>query len=330
MIPAWRFAGKGIPRVSSFDVESPTRYTREWLIREADLIRPGATARLITDWITLGLVDGPHKPGLGRGQGSEPGTWSEDQKMLFLTVWAKRAEASIRDLCNIPVYLWLWWGDHHVPLPQARRALASWAGRNNVSSAAADATAAQLLEDFGGGTVGRATRELLAEAIRGRRPDLDQMRDQLALALGKPVVVSPDGALPVEVGPDMMMEVFEGRLAALGQLNRIDPHIFEWARFTCLLGSQAYGRDQPALAAHPRYPGLFPKLDHQTLMARACLTLLTVLGMALKDRGGQEGTLEDPATWVNLGLMGTIRQTRVSPGGLSVLFDVDRRPGRPP
>lgn len=52
-------------------------------------------------------------------------------------------------------------------------------------------------------------------------------------------------------------------------------------------------------------------------------TLLTILGMALKNRGGQAGTLEDPATWVDQALTGTIRETSVNENGLSVLFAVN-------
>lgn len=106
-------------------MQSSARYTKAELIRLANEVRLGATERLLTDWIELGLIGAPSRRALGRGKGSSGGTWSQNQKDLFLTVWAKRADAPIRDLCNIPVYLWVWWGEEHVALRQVKRSMAT-------------------------------------------------------------------------------------------------------------------------------------------------------------------------------------------------------------
>jgi hypothetical protein len=298
------------------------RFTRSDLIREADLIRPGVTGRLITDWIELGLLDHPHKRGKGRGAGSSPGTWSSNQKDLFLSVWRKRPGTPVAVLCNIPVYLWVFWGDEHVPLRQVRRAMATWVGRQRVYLDAADGAAAQLLSDFGRGPSQRATRGLLAEALRVRPPDLEQMREQLVAALGQPVVVQAAGARPIEVSAASLVGILEARLAAMDQLQALDDPVFEWARFTNVVAASAYGQEQPALAGDPLHGRIFVHLEHNVLVAQACRNLLTTLGMALTGPAGPAGTLADPHVWRDRNLRGVIRKTQLTSAGMAVEFQV--------
>ena len=66
--------------------------------------------RLLSDWVSLGLLDRPLRKGLGRGRGSTA-TWPAEQRELFLQLLAKRATVrQIAPLCNIPVWLWLYYG----------------------------------------------------------------------------------------------------------------------------------------------------------------------------------------------------------------------------
>src|SRR5262245_40363698 len=86
------------------------------------------TGRLMTDWVSLGLLDQAHRRGLGRGKGTAA-TWPEEQLRLFLVLLQQRETVKrMISLCNIPVGIWLWWGDRFVPLGQARRALRTWSG----------------------------------------------------------------------------------------------------------------------------------------------------------------------------------------------------------
>ena len=53
---------------------------------------------------------------------------------------AKRGEISrIAALCNIPVVIWLWWGDEYVPPRQTLRALSTWAGTEKAPAGARQA-----------------------------------------------------------------------------------------------------------------------------------------------------------------------------------------------
>ncbi len=161
-------------------MDAAARFTRQDLITEANAIRPGATDRLITDWVEIGLLDHPHKPGLGRGAGSQPGTWPASQLKLFLALWGKKPEATIAHLCNIPVYLWLFWGDEFAPLTQVRRAMNSWLTRlKHVPIRAADDAAAHILSIVEEGRSSRAKRDFLSDALRAEPLDLEQARSQL-------------------------------------------------------------------------------------------------------------------------------------------------------
>src|SRR5947207_3156341 len=99
------------------------RYTLEQLVGAGMDAGFEPTTRLAKDWASLGLLDHARRRGRGRGKGVE-GTWPESQKELFLLLLAKRPEVKrIATLCNVPVAIWLLWGDDFVPLRQARLAL---------------------------------------------------------------------------------------------------------------------------------------------------------------------------------------------------------------
>jgi hypothetical protein len=200
--------------------------------------------------------------------------------------------------------------------------MSTWAGRQHVSVEAADRTAEQLVADFSSKPIQRATRELIAEALRGNRPDLDQVRDQLVSILGGGGSVEVTGSGTVEVSPRLLIEVLEGRVSALDQLAGLDAWIYEWARFTCLAGTAAYAHEQPQLAADARFGKAFASLDHDALILRSCLTLLTTLGMAVMGVGGPSGSWSDPQVWRDRNLKGVIRGTHVGRTGLQVSYEV--------
>jgi len=309
------------------------RHSRARLIARADLIRPGATGRLITDWVSLGLLDRPYKPGRGRGAGSVPGTWSESQLHLFLNLWRQRPSASIVQLSNIPVYLWLFWGDDYVPLRQVRRAMRTWVERlRRVSIGSADAAANHLIHVFGQERENRAQRELLAEALREQKPDVEEVRAQLAKQLGSATVIRVPGfTRAVEIDDRVISGMLRGRLEAEDRLESLPDHLFHWARFFSLFGESVYAGDQPALASDQQRGWLFPKRHHDQLALQACANLVTLLGASLKTKidPKNKGTLLDPVVWQEHGLLGVIRRTEISERGLFVDFEIGQSAERP-
>jgi hypothetical protein len=280
---------------------------------------------LITDWVGLGLLDRPHKPGRGRGAGSDPGTWSDAQVQLFLALWRQRPHASIAELCNFPVYLWLFWGNDYVPLGQVRRAMNTWLARiRHIPMRAADDAAAQILSVVDEGRPTRARRDLLAEALRTEPPDLKQARDQLPKTAvpGGTITVAP--GRKVEIDPELIMGLIGGRVAAEDQLAKLPDHLFEWARFFNLYTEGAYAEDQQRLVAHPRHGRLFPRRQHDDMIKRACANLLTLLGASLtvKINSAYTATFLHPEEWKDANVHGVIRKTEMRSDGLMVDFEV--------
>jgi hypothetical protein len=140
--------------------------------------------------------------------------------------------------------------------------------------------------------------------------------------MGPAVLVNQAGMMPVEVSSDMVVEVFTARLAAIAQLREIRNWMWEWARFTWLVGTGLYGHDQVQLAMDPRYGHLFRQLDHDVLIRDACVTLLTIVGMGLLGKVGAAGSFENPLTWRDQSLVRRIIETRPGPQGFSINFEV--------
>src|SRR5712692_2245104 len=115
-------------------------YLAEDLVREAHErgfkeVKP----RLVVDWVQLGLLDKPTKTGRGKGggRGTKKGVWPQHQADLFFSLLDqhRRQAKRIPTLCNIPVFVWLWWGDEFVPVRQVHRAMLTYAGAYRRSSA---------------------------------------------------------------------------------------------------------------------------------------------------------------------------------------------------
>lgn len=128
--------------------------------------------------------------------------------------------------------------------------------------------------------------------------------------------------MSIDVGADVIVELIVARIEAIERLQIVNDATWEWARFTQLRGTLAYGHDQPELATHAQFGHLFAALNHDTLVARACVMLLTTLGMALVGKVGVAGTLEDPVFWHEQGLKGTVSNTRLHADGIALSFVV--------
>jgi hypothetical protein len=125
------------------------------------------TRRLITDWVSIGLLDkAKRRP---KGRGSTSGVWSENQANLFWTLLEKRRNQSqVAALANVPIYFWLNWGDEYVPQRQLRRAMRTWAkGACRTSeSVIRDLILPPLAESFGITKMTGAARTEFVEAVR--------------------------------------------------------------------------------------------------------------------------------------------------------------------
>lgn len=309
----------------------PERHTAEDLIQAAKAQGLTASERLIVDWSSLGLIDRPEHRGAGQRRGSEKGTWNAEQRQLFLALLRKRSEIdSVATLANIPVWMWLVWGDRYVPLRQVRQALSTWARQQWASEAKARRAARQLVDDFD--TREPRTRTdviaLITEALRGmpeihddRFADMDALREQLE-RLGEGEALEMGGAT-FNLTPAGAAQLIFARLDALRHLTEFSDAAFHWARFVYNVGRADYGRRAPELAEHERFGHIFQDTSLGEMMNRACLDLVTTLGVSrmLNFNESPEG-LHNPMTWEIGNLRMQINETRVHGSGIDLDFDV--------
>lgn len=266
------------------------------------------TKRLLTDWVSHGLLDQPRRRGLGRGRGTEV-VWAEEQMNLLLVLLGKRKDVKrIAPLCNIPVWTWLWFGEQFVPLRQARRALETWtgAGERADSWKQARSSARELVSRFADQRASRASREHLADLIARTAYGRPFDRHEVLAAFRR--VFDPIGDR-AEIGfpgftfrPESYVFLIETRISALAGLRGqlFDDAAFLWAQRAYLENRVEYSALVPRIAEHTETAGVFlrqtdagvvlpPTLED--IVNHACADLLTLLGIHahLGSRGAAVG-----------------------------------------
>ncbi len=272
-------------------------FTAEQLVGIARAQALPASARLIRDWVDLGLLDRPRKRGLGRGRGTTA-VWDENQKDLLLVLLGHRRDegASVPALCNVPVSLWLLWGDAYAPVRQVRRALTTWGRSARASSLArAELVARDALGRLGEDSASRAHkmrfRELIADIQAGSPIDEDLLRRFARAAIDPPsgAARGPDGApLSGDIYVDGVMALDRG----LDSLPDVSTAVLEEARRRYRWSREVYAQDQPRLARDPDLGHLFPAPTFQDLAANACRDLLLIVGLLLVEQDSERGARE--------------------------------------
>lgn len=121
-------------------------------------------------------------------------------------------------LVNIPVFVWLGWGDRYVPVRQVRRCLRTYADAyNTASQAACRRTTGELIDSLGLTRVPAQARNRLADVITelnaAPRPSLSAHRDDLRQALRS--VIESTGASVDMPRLDAMVDFIDLRIRAL-------------------------------------------------------------------------------------------------------------------
>lgn len=243
------------------------------------------STRLVDDWVAKGLLDRPEHRPLGYGRGSLPAVWSDNQRELFLTLLEKRDEgAPIATLCNILVWLWLWWGDSYVPLRQVRRAMQTWAkAAGYPPRGRARADMRRLIGNWGDPRARRNDCRALEAALY---PMVCSGRVEAAVLL--PLVQRvfdpkgtgvPRGPAGGRITPEGYVGLLQARVEAITHLDTFDDQLFEQARVTYLATRHNYERQRPRLAADPELGARFAAPALAEIVWDACLDLVTLLGM---------------------------------------------------
>lgn len=276
------------------------------LIADAEARGYTTNVRLIRDWTAAGLLDYPERRPAGKGHGSLQALYSENQRHLFRTLLHHRAETRVRGLAQIPVVLWLYYGDGHVPLRQARLALKTWLGDSRTSLRGARESAQEVLVSLDNPAATDAARARLRSVVtdfaysgrvdfavleRAAREVFEPGHKRVRRAVGHP-------AAPVVV--ESVVESIRARVLAARKLatDEMSDEQFELARHTHLVTFADYIVMQPFLAEHAPAgnPGLYEPTTAQETFNRACGYLLTSLGLVIlhPERAAQIGRLPAP------------------------------------
>jgi hypothetical protein len=284
----------------AIDLNTP-RYTKAQLVEAAKAQGYSATDRLLTDWQAAGLLDQPTKRGLGRGKGIEA-LWPESQLRLWLLLLQKRSEITqVPTLCNIPVGLWLYFGDQYASLRQVRKCMRTWAYRYGSSRGYKQAkqSARALLADVPMQASKNARADLISAMARALFQGIStaeerrHLRDRLIGSVMNAGVEQSAAAATVEI---VLIRLLGARYLAK---DDVADHILAWARVYHLFGLRSY------IAAHesgslPNVPGVdFSAPDFEKLITNACRDLVSAVGMAMSLGQGEQlpAPLFHPDMW---------------------------------
>jgi hypothetical protein len=263
--------------------------TIDQLVADAEVHGHETNIRLIRDWTQAGLLDYPTRRPAGKGHGSLPALYTEEQRNLFLTLLHHRPTTRIRGLAKIPVGFWLYYGDTYVPLRQVRLAMSTWLGDSRSSLRAARETAEEMLVSLDNPAASEKARTVLREIITASantgkvdftalesaaRDVFEPGHRRIRRAVGHP-------AAPVLV--DSVVQAVKARVHAVKKLNagEMSDEQFTLARHAHLVSFADYIVLQPFLAAQApeNNPGLYEPATAEITLNRACGDLLTSLGL---------------------------------------------------
>ena len=272
-------------------------YQKQALILSAKEQDFDITARMIDDWVSIGLLDRPNKRGLGRGKGMLA-TWPDNQRQLLLTLLLKRKEIKklITPLFNIPVWIWLEYGEEHVPLRQMKRALLNWSlshGYRANSWKRARLSARALLDSFKHEGSTRADRNTLVEILA--RASYSGTCDLLELRPAVKKVFDPDG-VERELGPrgaqltvDSIVSLVDARLKTIARIENISDDEFNSARIAYAQATNLYWRDLPRFVSNPDMGDFFKINNVEERLNSACMSLITLIGLQDKANSNPKG-----------------------------------------
>jgi hypothetical protein len=262
-----------------------------------------ATARLITDWVSLGLLDRPTRRPRGRGQGSAKGLYPASQRHLFLALLGKRDQGArhVDSLARLPIFIWLYWGDDYVPTRQVVRALRTWHGGGAATREQAKKSAQRMLTLLDHPLAIPADRQTLVDVLtdiawKGRIDDRASLEQAVRTVFEPPSVFRsfkraighPAAAL---ITADTALGLFDARWAAWTAIEaeQIGEGELNEARQQHLRSRLEYVAELPMIQAHMSEPfaELFASETPQSLFDHCALSLSTTIGLQILARRRQ-------------------------------------------
>lgn len=248
-----------------------------------------ASPRLLRTWVEAGLMSPPRRRGRGRGGGSSA-TYSENQLQLFRTLLEHRKRgARPAQLANVPVWLWLGYGEEHVSLGQVRRALTTW-GRavRSAPRSSADSSAARVTRSLSGRRVKPSRQRWLRTVLADISTELLVDRHELSQAAREVIdpqhTRKPRGPVGAQLRPEAYSELVAARVDALeliiGSSDKVftDEEFLE-ARTTYLDARADYARRVGDFQRDPEIGDLFETPSPEVEINSAAQHLVELLGL---------------------------------------------------
>jgi hypothetical protein len=264
-------------------------YTREDMLAQAASMGSKASARLIDDWVQAGLLGNAEDrdwPGRAHGSGSTA-RWSQHQRNLFLSLLHQRQKLHVREngpLCNIPVWLWVYWGElGGVSLKQVRRAMRTWTAYWRGQSYATVRKSARDVVRLAGSTRAMNKRELVEELSRIGVSGADIDDEELRYLLDQVIGPRAKGPEQAPFSTDYIALMLGIRALAMQQVDQVlaqPDAVWEWAKVALLTTYAGYHEMQPEFAADPYMGQRFPRLTVAALCESVCYYFFTLLGIA--------------------------------------------------
>ncbi|HXL61580.1 MAG TPA: hypothetical protein VN959_13100, partial [Mycobacterium sp.] len=213
----------------------------------------------------MGLIDQPHRRGLGRGRGRDVRRWTECQAAVFIQLyelWMRLPRLQLRTLSNVPIWLWIQHGESMISYTQLRRALKTWFDApRHQSRTRLRAQAARFIKTLRAFESTASDRRALAEAIvfareeecRTGRIDTQRLRPYLQAVIGNDQV-GPE-ASPLSV--DIYLDMISRNALVERHLDDYSDQQFDKARELSNVTFQQYQARWPQLAMHRGIGSLF-------------------------------------------------------------------------
>lgn len=247
----------------------------------------------LEDLQKLGLMRPPsHRKGKGRGMGRVSGLWSGQQVELLKSLCQLRDRQKLHSVaarCNLPVWVWLYWGDDYgITLEQVQQVMTTWAKRVQfLSREEAHRGAHHLVDLVANHNTGgkRQAQQELAKLLYDGVEDADTLSESLAHASDPMRPANGPRQLPVT--PDLITDMIRSRRTAITALvdrQRLPDIQWLWARHAHLSSMSSYLQDLPGYAheaSGTSVAALFSQETLETLLPRACIELVSVLGTGL-------------------------------------------------
>jgi hypothetical protein len=246
---------------------------------------------LLQEFQEQGLMIAPRRRGRGRGRGN-PGLWSLQQCNLLCSLChlqQKRGVRHIAQRCNLPVWVWLYWGDEYgITRDQVKHVMKTWAERQQHHSLkTVRQSARQLVNEVANHRNGgkQVAINEIAEILYAGAAMRQNLEESLSHVFdGTKPANGPHG---IPIAPEGVGWYIELRMKAIHALLHNDaiPDIhWEWAQCFHLTHVSQYVMEQGQYAretAGTPVESVFSLETIESLWSSACADLAAIIGLGL-------------------------------------------------